>query len=101
MLTAACVSTGSSTSTSAPGGERRLGLLLLLGRVLIGVRVQHLIGAEFGDARLEERAVEGLVARCLRVGQQQRDLAPVVRSLPPAAPAQPASDAAERAPRRR
>ena len=57
------------------GREGRLGLLLLLRGVLVGVGVEHLVVAELRDPVLEHRAVERLVAGRLRVGQQQRDLA--------------------------
>jgi hypothetical protein len=51
-------------------GEGRLGLHLLLRGILIGVRVHDLEVAELCDPVLEDRAVERLVARRLRVGQQ-------------------------------
>src|SRR5947208_7037 len=50
-------------------------LLLLLGRVLVGVAVDQLALRAGRLQRLgEQRAVEGLVPGGLRLGQQQRDL---------------------------
>ena len=59
-----------------PVGQRRLGLLLLLGGVLVGVRVQDLaVRAELLDLGLEQRAVLRLIPGVLRLGQKQGDLA--------------------------
>jgi hypothetical protein len=55
-------------------GQRGLGLLLLLRRVLIGVRVDDLaVRAQLRDLLLEEGAVRRLVAGGLALGEQQRD----------------------------
>src|SRR5690606_5833060 len=56
-------------------GEHRLGLRLLLGLILVGVLVQHLaVRAQLLELRLDERPVERLVPRGLRLGEQQADL---------------------------
>ena len=56
-------------------GQRGLGLLLLLGRVLVGVAVDDLaVGAQLLDLGLEERPVLGLVAGGLGLRQEQGDL---------------------------
>ena len=56
-------------------GEGRLSLLLLLGRVLVGVGVDDLAGGALGlDRRGEQRAVLALVASGLGLRQQQGDL---------------------------
>ena len=61
-------------------GQRRLGLLLLLGGVLVRVRVEDLaVRAKLLDLGLEQRAVLRLVPSVLRLGQQQRDLAAAAR----------------------
>jgi hypothetical protein len=58
-------------------GDGGLGLLLLLRRVLVGVRVDHLaIRAELLDLRLEQGPVLGLVPGVLRLRQQERDRPP-------------------------
>jgi hypothetical protein len=55
-------------------GDRGLGLLLLLGRILVGVRVEDLaVRAELAYLALEVRAVLRLVPCGLRLRQQQRD----------------------------
>src|SRR4051794_13245997 len=75
-------------------GERGLGLALLLGRVLIGVRVDDLaVRTELLGLVLEARAILGLVARRLGLGQQQRDGA----RLAPAAAARAAAVVVARA----
>ena len=62
-------------------GHRGLDLRLLLGRVLVGVLVQDLaVRAELLDLLLEQRLVLGLVARRLRLGQQEADLAAAARA---------------------
>src|SRR5207302_159872 len=54
-------------------GQRRLGLRLLLRRVLVGVAIDDLAaGAELLQPLLEERPVLGLVARGLRLRQEER-----------------------------
>ncbi len=56
-------------------GDRLLGLLLLLGGVLLGVGVDHLaVGTELSDLVDEARPILVLVARGLRLRQQQCDL---------------------------
>ncbi|EAU64988.1 hypothetical protein STIAU_5981 [Stigmatella aurantiaca DW4/3-1] len=56
-------------------GQRRLGLALLLGGVLVRVAVDDLaVRAQLLDLALEVRPVVGLIAGRLRLGQQQGDL---------------------------